>query len=127
MYITSSKQPLFILLGRVSKFPFRMWFVLYGSQVQAQGPIQPKPLIMVVMGLAIKLSLSNQDTLLDVCWPIQDNSVLLLGVAVSSGHTWGPLEAAVDELQGKGIKTWRGKQGLGHIVSALRNPYWSHS
>lgn len=77
----------------------------------------------MVMGRAIKLSLSNQDALLDVCWPIQDNSMLLLGVAVSSGATWGPLEAAVDEFQGKGIKTWREKLGLGHITSALGNPY----
>lgn len=71
MYITSSKQTLFLLLRRVSKFPFRMWFILNGSQVQAQDPIQPKPLtVAVVMGLAIKLSLSNQDARLDVCWPI---------------------------------------------------------
>lgn len=119
MYIISSKQPLFLLLGRVSKFPFRIWFEWFPS-----AGTGPKPLTMaMVMGWAIKLRLSNQDTLLNVCWPTQDNSVLLLGVAMFSGATWGPLEAAVDKLQGKGIKTWREKLDLGHITSALGNPY----
>lgn len=75
-----SKQPLFLIWEEYPSFLLPLLFALNSSQVQGQDLIQFKPIIMtIVMGVGTKLSLSNQDKPLDLCWAIWDDNYILVG------------------------------------------------
>lgn len=68
----------------------------------------------MAQGSCAKLNLSNQDESLD--FYCQSRKTALVGSGCVARNHMRPLEATVEELQRKEVKSWGETLGLGHII-----------